>query len=745
MSKFAVIIGVTDCHADLQPIPSAQCNAEAIQRILQDSTIGDFDHIELQLNPELGTMQRSIGKVLAQCQAEDLALLYFSGHALSTTDGELYFAARDTEPAIFETAIPAQFIQKALDRCRAKRQIVILDCCFSDMFAELWQVNGSNHRELQQQLGAEGRIILMASSFDRRLWNDADALSAYTQVLVEGIESGKVDRLGHGEIRIRDLHDYALEAGKFEQFGIQAQILIQSETYDITVGNHAVKRNAIMDNPLQTFQPYNTAKAYPVDALSQTARTSAMAFSPLVGLSNILTPFVPYITKLITVLKAQGGFTGEARSPLAWHNLKLAVLQTVLGAENVVLWQGETTESIQPILQSNLAADNGSESLRWVLNERGTARIFAPESCGVCLPEEAGGTVLVPVVSEAHVVFLALHGLPLNFLQEPLACLISQFYQIEYDKPLDPSNIEGLLIDAWKRRFQFMPSSLYERRFTLFCARLKQMQVFFQPIIQLRPLMLSGWEALARDRTNHQTPVDLFKVAELWGRQFIIELDLHFLMVAAETYREQTEQFGIAPLPLSINVYPDSLLQKSYLTCLQRLVSHGVIASRNLVLEISEKQEIVYTPSWSNHSPVNQSFRKKLKEIARNIPHIRFAIDDYGSNHATVSRLLGLCLDYVKIDREVLYCDPDACRTVLRFIQNLMIEQGCFQPYIVMEGVDNDCPMQIGELSNLGISHIQGFGVGIPQAEIYADLSPELRDRLSQQLQTSDDYMMPTF
>jgi EAL domain-containing protein (putative c-di-GMP-specific phosphodiesterase class I) len=467
-------------------------------------------------------------------------------------------------------------------------------------------------------------------------------------------------------------------------------------------------------------------------------------FSPLVGLSNVLTPFAPYIAKLVAALAQQGAFTGEHRSLREWHELKLSVLQTVLEADNVVLWQGETTESIQPILQSNLAADNGSDSLRCLLNGRGTARIFAPESCGVCLPESAGGVVLVPVESDFHVMFLALHGVGVNCLQEPLACLVSQFYQIDGDRIGEALHVEGQLIDAWKRRFQFMPASLYERRFTIFCERLRQMQVFFQPIVQLRPLMLSGWEALARDRIHHKAPVDLFQVAELWGRQFIIELDLHFLVVATETYRAQTERHGIAPLPLSINVYPDSLLQKSYLTCLQRLVSHGVIESRNLVLEISEKQEIAYRPAWGRQSPVNQSFRSKLKEITRSLPQIRFAIDDYGSNYATVSRLLGLCLDYVKIDREVLYCDPDACRTVLRFIQNLMIEQGCFHPHIVMEGVDTDCPMKIGELSSLGISHIQGFGVGRPQERIYGDLSPELREYLGQQLQTAGS-MMPTF
>ncbi|NJM45367.1 MAG: hypothetical protein HC860_03720 [Alkalinema sp. RU_4_3] len=96
-------------------------------------------------------------------------------------------------------------------------------------------------------------------------------------------------------------------------------------------------------------------------------------------MSNVLTPFAPYIPKLIAALAQMEAFTGERRSLRDWHELKLAALQTVLGADNVVLWQGETTESIQPICQSNLAADNGSGVLKMGLNARGR-RVFLRRS-----------------------------------------------------------------------------------------------------------------------------------------------------------------------------------------------------------------------------------------------------------------------------------------------------------------------------------------------------------------------------
>lgn len=758
MSNFAVVMGVTACHADFQALASAQYNAERVAGVLKKTNLGDFDHVDIQINPELGAMQRSIGKTLSQCEPEDLALVYFTGCGFFTAEGEFCLAAADTEPDIPETAVSVTFLRKALDRCMAARQIVILDCYF-----EPGEIDGLSYRLLQQQLGAQGRIVLMAPSLDRTLWQESTQMSTYTHFLVEGIETGKADRQGSGQINLRDLHAYALEVGQFETLGLAPHILLPSETYNIRLCP-AIQQKCVSTTPSrgggisslyqdsldEGVHPCNACKPYMSNASGPQFSTVDKENSPFVSLSNVLMPFVSYIERFILALEHHGAFSQEERSAQAWYALKLAVLQQVLGAENVVHWQGDVAENVYPSLQSNLAVENDSDVLMSIFKMGGTARIFAPDSCGVRLsgvrlPESSGGVVLVPVESDSNVIFLALHGLPMDFLQEPLACLISKLYQLDHESLRDAINVEGQLIDAWKCRFQFMPSNLYDRRFALFCQRLKQMQVFFQPIVQLRPLALSGWEALARDRENHKTPVELFHVAELWGKRFIIELDLHFLRVATLTYRDQTERYGITPLPLSINVYPDSLLQKVYMDTLQELSMKGMISSGSIVLEISEKREIVYMPTLSNRSPVNQSFRRKLKEIAQRIPHIRFAIDDYGSNHATVSRLLGLCLNYVKIDREVLFSEPDIFRTVLKFIRALMIEQGLFQSCIVMEGIDQDCPMTLGELSSLGVSHIQGFWVGAPEEWIYADLSPELREDLSEQLRFPVVSVLPTF
>jgi EAL domain-containing protein (putative c-di-GMP-specific phosphodiesterase class I) len=731
MSKLAIVIGVTDCHANLISLPSAHKDVKAIKQVLEDPHSAAFDRVEPLFNPDIAMMQRTIGKTFAQCQPEDLVLLYFSGHGLRSEEGELYFVAQDTEPDLLETAISAQSIQKTLNRCPAQRQIVILDCCFSGVFADSWLEKG-NYAILQAQLGAEGRVVLMSSDSSELSWGSREGLSLYTQHLVEGI-AGEADREGFGEIRIRQLHQYVLDKVQLVGSDLRPQILVQSEAYDIILSQRSQKmidHSNVAQNAIKSYQKKDGSTPF----------SQNNAF-PLISLPNILTPFSQYIQAIIQSLESHGAFGLRDRSNHEIHQLKLAVLQDITGAENIVLWQGETYEFIQPVLQSNLAGDNGSETLRNLVNQE-VARIFTPNICGLQLPNNAG--MLVPVETQPSLRFLALHGISSIVMQEPVACLISAFYHLDEAQLGNPVQVESALIDAWKRRFEFMPSELYDRRFELFCQRLRTMEVSFQPILQLKPLMLSGWEALARDRARDTAPLDLFKVAELWGRQFLIELDVYFLDRAARTYQAQTLKYGLAPLPLSINVYPDSLLHRNYQICLNRLVSSGMIDSRNLVLEISEKREIAYVPTWHNSSPNNDAFRNCLKGIATQNPNIQFAIDDYGSNYATVSRLLGLRLNYVKVDREILYCEPDARRSVLRFIQNLMIEQGYFQPHIVMEGIDEDCPMELWELGNLGISHVQGFTIGKPQAEIYGELSAELRDYLQQQLDPPIN-PLPTF
>ncbi|MGQ9870363.1 caspase family protein [Leptodesmis sp.] len=111
---------------------------------------------------------------------------------------------------IRSTAVPARFIHEVMNNSRAKRQAIILDCCFSGVFDPALQTKDDGSVDLQGQLGAEGRVVLTSSSSTQYSFEQQGSeLSLYARYLVEGIETGAGDRDEDSKILMRELHDYA--------------------------------------------------------------------------------------------------------------------------------------------------------------------------------------------------------------------------------------------------------------------------------------------------------------------------------------------------------------------------------------------------------------------------------------------------------------------------------------------------------------------------------------------------------
>ncbi|WP_445520982.1 caspase, EACC1-associated type [Streptomyces sp. NEAU-174] len=78
---------------------------------------------------------RAISRAVKQAarEASDTLLFYYAGHGLiDSGTGELHLALRDSQPdEVYDTAVPYQWIRRALTASPAVRRIVILDCCYS--------------------------------------------------------------------------------------------------------------------------------------------------------------------------------------------------------------------------------------------------------------------------------------------------------------------------------------------------------------------------------------------------------------------------------------------------------------------------------------------------------------------------------------------------------------------------------------------------------------------------------------
>lgn len=221
MAKVALLIGVSEYEVGLAPLPAAVKDVVALERILKDSEMGDFDEVKILTNPEPQAMQYEVETLFSGCSKDDFVLLFFSGHGIKDDSNNLYFATRITRKSakgdlIRSTAVPARFVHEVMNNSRAKRQAIILDCCFSGAFDPSLQSKDDGSVDLKGQLGAEGRVVLTSSSSTQYSFEQQGSdLSLYTRYLIEGIETGAGDRDEDGKISVRELHDYA--TGKVQE------------------------------------------------------------------------------------------------------------------------------------------------------------------------------------------------------------------------------------------------------------------------------------------------------------------------------------------------------------------------------------------------------------------------------------------------------------------------------------------------------------------------------------------------
>ncbi|MGH7997875.1 MAG: EAL domain-containing protein, partial [Brasilonema sp.] len=297
------------------------------------------------------------------------------------------------------------------------------------------------------------------------------------------------------------------------------------------------------------------------------------------------------------------------------------------------------------------------------------------------------------------------------------------------------SLVEAAILDDLKRAYGFVSLAMYHRRFQLFRERLSQMIVHFEPVLYLSPKRpyIYSWEALARNPDNGFAPIDLFEAAELWGDQFMIELDIYFMQHAINAYhaaclrtpgRRRVEDIQ----ELSVNVYPQSLMHEAYFKAVQQILAdEEFLQAEKLILEISEKSPLPEYKAVSKKSAL-QVFRRELGKYVRELK-IGFAIDDFGVGHASVNRLAGLNPAHVKIDRDILH--QASIDITCRFVLDLASEGRSHAPKVVIEGFDNTSPVTLGKLYQLGIRYVQGYIIGKSGTELNR-LDPQQRDYLKQ-------------
>ncbi|MFJ4618812.1 caspase family protein [Streptomyces sp. NPDC088812] len=188
----AVLIG-TASYRHLPQLPAVETGVVDLAAELCDATVWGLpvQHCTVVTDP---LSAHAILDPVHQAgeEATDTLLVYFAGHGLRDADSaDLYLALGDSREHLGYTAVAYQHLRSALRSARARRKVVVLDCCFSGRAARA--LAGGD--VLAAEAAVDGAYVLTASPRDRiALAPDGERYTAFTGellgVLRHGVDNG---------------------------------------------------------------------------------------------------------------------------------------------------------------------------------------------------------------------------------------------------------------------------------------------------------------------------------------------------------------------------------------------------------------------------------------------------------------------------------------------------------------------------------------------------------------------------
>ncbi|MFZ5827917.1 MAG: sensor domain-containing protein [Bacillota bacterium] len=223
-----------------------------------------------------------------------------------------------------------------------------------------------------------------------------------------------------------------------------------------------------------------------------------------------------------------------------------------------------------------------------------------------------------------------------------------------------------------------------------------ELQVYYQPIVDLKSEAFIGVEALVR--WHHPVrgwipPSQFIPLAEQTG--FIDQVGRWVLEQACLEGKRLLES-GVSPerFFVSVNLSPVQFRRVQVVEEIAAVLADTGLPARHLTLELTEST-LMANPSAA------RAMLQRLKALG-----IQIAIDDFGTGHSSLSYLKKFPVDILKIDRSFVsglgesLVDRELARTVVGLARALGLK-------VTAEGVES--PEQVAELQEIGCDKAQGY------------------------------------
>ena len=235
-------------------------------------------------------------------------------------------------------------------------------------------------------------------------------------------------------------------------------------------------------------------------------------------------------------------------------------------------------------------------------------------------------------------------------------------------------------------------------------AALRDSQLFveYQPQVRLKDGSIVGVEALVRWRHPIHgiiPPGDFIPVAEDCG--LIVKIGQQVLLESCRQLAKWTKLMPGRPLAMTVNVSPRQIVEPAFIAELRQVLADTNIDPTTLCLEITESVMMGAT-----------------EEVVRLLDQIRWlgvfiAIDDFGTEHSSLSRLRDMPAEVLKIDRSFIdgLSSEPGDTAIVSSILSLAYAMG---KHTIAEGVEKR--EQAAMLLRMGCEVAQGYFFSRPVA-----------------------------
>ncbi|MEE3717774.1 EAL domain-containing protein [Tumidithrix elongata RA019] len=219
----------------------------------------------------------------------------------------------------------------------------------------------------------------------------------------------------------------------------------------------------------------------------------------------------------------------------------------------------------------------------------------------------------------------------------------------------------------------------------------EQLQLYYQPILDLDTKVIRGFEALIRWQHPERgfiSPLNFIPLAEATG--LIDPIGKWVIHQACSQLYLWTHQFSDASaLTISVNVSTKQLANPDLIDHVQKVLQETKIAPNTLKLEITESS-VMSDPDHAMH------ILSKLQDLG-----VQFYMDDFGTGYSSLRRLNDFPIDVLKIDQSFIKQEEWVVVNAILMLAFALDKE------VIIEGIETED--QLKALKTMGCRHGQGY------------------------------------